>query len=265
MNVVKRYPDGNFSWVDLATTDAEGAKVFYSGLFGWQTVDVPTDMGTIYTMLQIDGYNVAGLSQMDPNTQAQGMPSFWSSYIKHDDVDAVAAKITEAGGNLMFPPMDVMESGRMTMAMDPSGAAFGVWQPKNHIGSQLVNVPNALVWNELQTRDVEAAKNFFNAVFGWTYETDENGYVACLVNGRVHAGMMAIQESWGDVPPNWSVYFMVDDINTAVANAQELGGVVLVPPTAAGQVGNFSVIQDPQGGVFTAMQFKGPVDKPPGY
>ena len=45
MQVVKKYPDNLFSWVDLATTDPEGAKAFYGGLFGWEAEDKPTDMG----------------------------------------------------------------------------------------------------------------------------------------------------------------------------------------------------------------------------
>jgi uncharacterized protein len=266
MQIVKKYPDGIFCWVDLTTTDQEGAKAFYSRLFGWEMDDRPIDdIGSIYTMCQIEGYNVAGIGQMPPDMQAQGMPTFWMSYVKHDDADAVAARVSEAGGNLMMPPMDVMHEGRMLMAVDPSGAPFGVWQPKNHTGAQIVNAPNSLIWNELQTRDVEAAKSFFAHVFGWTYTTDANDYVVAAQDGRSQAGMMAIQESWGDVPPNWSVCFMVEDVETAVAKVNELGGNVLAPIMSAGEMGKFAVVQDPQGGVFTVMQFDGPVDPPPGY
>ncbi len=265
MQIVEKYPDGVFNWVDLATTDQEGAKAFYASLFGWEAIDVPTGMGSMYTMFKLDGQNVAGAGPLQPDMQAQGIPSHWSSYVKHDDVDAVAAKISAAGGTLLFPPMDVMQEGRMVMALDPTGAAFGVWQPKNHIGAQLVNKPNTLVWNELQTRDTEAAKAFYDAVFGWTYEFDASNYGLCLRDGRGQAGMMAIDESWGDVPSNWAVYFMVEDVETAVAKVKELGGNMLVPATAAGEMGKFSVVQDPQGGVFTVMEFNGPVDAPPGY
>lgn len=265
MKVVTGYPDGVFCWIDLATTDAEAAKSFYQALFGWQYEDVPSGMDSVYSMCQIDGKNVAGLSTLDAESQAQGIPTMWSSYVKHDDVDSVAAKVTEAGGTLMFPPMDVMDSGRMIFATDPTGAAFGVWQPKSHIGAQLVNMPNTLVWNELQTPDAEAAKSFYGAVFGWSGDTDPNGYVSYKADGRVHSGMMQIEESWGDVPPNWSVYIMVEDAAAASAKVKELGGNVLVPPTKAGEIGTFSVVQDPQGGIFSVMQFDGQVSPPPGH
>ena len=265
MQVVTRYPDGVFSWVDLGTTDTEAAKAFYSGLLGWSFLDIPTDSGPVYSMAQIDGKNVAGLGPLDPEMQAQGVPPFWTSYVKHDDVDAVATKAAEAGGTVMMPPFDIMDSGRMTMIQDPGGAMFGVWQPAAHIGAQLVNIPNTLVWNELNVKDVEAARTFYAAVFGWTYDIDESGYVSVKQDDRSQAGMMQIAEDWGDVPPNWSVYFLVEDAEAAVTKVQELGGNVLVPLTPAGEIGKFAVVKDPQGGVFSLIHYDGPASPPPGY
>ncbi len=57
---------------------------------------------------------------------------------------------------------------------------------------------------------------------------------------------------------------MIEDVEAAVRKAGELAGNVMVPPTQAGEMGRFAVVQDPQGGVFTVMQFSGPVDPPPG-
>ncbi len=265
MQVVKEYPDGIFCWVDLATTDPAGAKAFYSALFDWEIEDRPIDTGGVYTMLNLGGRSVAGLGELQPEMQAQGIPSHWMSYVKHDDVNSVAERVAAAGGVLLFPPMDVMEEGRMVMAQDPTGAIFGVWQPKRHTGAELVNQPNTLVWNELQTRDTAAAQEFYKSVFGWEGQADESGYVVFAQNGRRQAGMMQITESWGDVPPNWAVYFQVEDVASTLAHAQGLGANVLVPVTPAGEMGEFAVIQDPQGAVFTIMKFNGPSDPPPGY
>ena len=263
MHVVTEYPDGIFSWIDLSSTDIDAAKAFYSGLFGWEAVDVPTDMGPPYTMFKIEGKNVAGAGPMPPGMPEE-VPSHWTSYVNSKDVDTAVARITAAGGTVTMPPMDVMQEGRMAMAMAPDGSAFGIWQARNHIGAQLVNMPNTLVWNELQTRDIEGTKAFFAAVFDWTNETDPNGYVMYRKDGRMHAGSMKIDENWGDVPNNWSVYFLVEDVGAMVAKAQELGGNVIMPPTPAGEMGTFAVIADPSGGVFTIMKFNGPIDPPPG-
>ena len=126
MHVVTEYPDGIFSWVDLASSDVAAAKAFYQGLFGWESEDMfmPTDDGPvyIYTMFKLAGHNVAGLGPLPAEMQAQGVPSNWTSYVNHSDVDAIAEKITANGGTVIVPAMDVMDSGRMLMAMDPPRA-----------------------------------------------------------------------------------------------------------------------------------------------
>lgn len=265
MKVVTNYPDGIFSWVDLSSSDTKAAKNFYAGLFGWEAVDMDTDQGTIYTMFKLDGHNVAGLGPLDPSMQEQGIPSFWSSYVNHSNVDGIVEKAAAAGGTVLFPAMDVMEEGRMTMIQDPGGATFGVWQPKNHIGAQVVNHPNSLVWNELQTRMGEISQTFYQEVFGWEGQADESGYVTFSQDGRRHAGMILIDESWGPMPNMWATYFMVEDVEATAAKAQSLGGNILAEPTAAGEIGTFAVLQDPAGAVFTIIQFNGPTDPPPGH
>ena len=264
MQVVTEYPDGMFSWVDLTTTAAQAAKPFYSELFGWEVEERPIPHGGVYLMMKIDGKNVAGMGDMPPEMKEQGMPSVWTSYIKHDDVDGVAKKIAEAGGTPMGEPMDVMEEGRMLWAQDPPGASFGVWQPKNHIGAELVNRPNTLIWNELQTRDKAGAEAIYSAVFGWSSSSDETGYGMFAIGDRVQAGVLAMDESFGPIPPIWSVYFMVEDVDAAVEKAKTLGAAVHVPPTSAGEMGKFSTLADPTGAVFVVMQFNGEVDAPPG-
>ena len=265
MQVVKEYPNGVFSWIDLGTSDTEAAKSFYSGLFGWSFLDIPTSSGMVYSMAQIEGYNVCGLGPQDADMQAQGIPPFWTSYVKHDDVDSIAEKAVAAGGNFIFPPLDVEESGRMTIIQDPIGAMLGVWQPGQHIGAQLVNMPNTLTWNELMTRNLETVKTFYGTVFGWSYDVDPSGYVSCKAGDRVQAGMIAIDETMGDMPDSWGFYILVEDEESTATKAQELGGAVLVPPTPAGEIGKFAVVQDPQGAVFSIIKYDGPAVPPPGY
>lgn len=265
MQVVSSYPNNMFCWIDLNTTDAVAAKEFYGGLFGWDFIDVPTSMGVPYSLCQIGGYNVAGLSQMMPDMLEQKHPPVWTSYIKHDDADAAAAAVAAAGGRVLAPPMDVMEAGRMALIQDPAGAVVGIWQPKENTGAQLVNIPNALVWNELQTRDTASAVEFYRAAFGWGYLQDPSGYHLFKLGERIQAGMFLLDESMADIPPNWSVYFMSEEIEATTAKAKELGAVIYVSPTKIDDMGSFSVFQDPQGAMFTAMQFDGPVDAPPGY
>jgi uncharacterized protein len=267
MNKVTAYPDGVFCWVDLATTDLEGAKAFYSQLFGWEADDSPLPGGMTYTTFRLDGHSVAGMGPLMPEQQTAGVPAHWSSYVKHDDAEAIAERISAAGGTLILPPMDVMEEGRMLMAQDPTGAVFGVWQPGRHTGAQRVNAPNSLVWNELQTRDhnVESAIQFYNQVFGWTERRPEPGYVGLAVDGRRQAGILPLDESRANIPSNWAVYFLVENVAATVQSAQALDAEIHVPETALDERSSFAVIRDPQGAYFNVVHWPDEwIDPPPG-
>lgn len=259
MNAVQSYPDGLFNWVDLSTPDMERAKAFYTGLFAWDARDVTTDQGTIYTMFSLEGQTVAGMGP----AQAAQSAAFWASYVKHSDVDSIAKHASEAGGEVVMPPMDVMSEGRTTFLKDPTGAVFGVWQPKDHIGAERVNAPGALVWNELQTQNPDAAGKFYEAVFGWQLAADDTGYVMVKNGERVQAGMIDMSQDHPDMPAHWAVYFMVTDVKASTEKIAALGGKVISPNIDAGDMGVFTIAQDPQGAMFVIMEFKGQVDSPP--
>ena len=265
MQEVARFPHGTFSWVDLTTTDQEGAKQFYTAVFGWETTDIPIDENNVYTMFNLNGKNVAAVSAMQPEQQAQGMPPHWTSYITVDNVDEVAGKVEEAGGTLMAPPFDVMGSGRMAVIQDPTGAIVALWQPINHIGASYINVPGSLSWNELNTRDAEKAGEFFNKLLGWEVgtQTEPNPYMYFLNNGRMNGGMMQMTEEWGDIPPNWMVYFAVENFDATLEKIKAEGGTIHVGPVDAPEVGRFGVIADPQGAMFTAIQLEQVDEVPP--
>ena len=121
----------------------------------------------IYTLLQKNGKNVAGLTQMDPDMQQQGIPTFWSSYIAVTKVDETAVKAKTLGGTLLFEPMDVMEFGRMVVIQDPAGAMISAWQGGIHKGADIFGEPGALAWCELRTQDTDTAAKFYDGLFGW--------------------------------------------------------------------------------------------------
>ncbi len=249
------YEHGVPSWVDLGTTDVADAKRFYAGLFGWEHGDMPTDQeGMDYTIFTKNGKVVAGAGPLPSNMA--GMPPFWNSYVNVVDVDDTVAKVAAAGGEVMMPAMDVMDQGRMAFAMDSTGAAIGFWQPGVHKGAQLVNEHGALVWNELMTDDVEAAKAFYAAALGWIAETApmEGGpmYTSFKVGEHYVAGMM---EKTPDMqfPNYWNVYFAVDDVDAAAARVTSLGGSLMSPPFET-PVGRMAVASDPQGAFFSIIK-----------
>lgn len=251
------YETGTFSWADLSTTDPEGAKAFYTELLGWDAEDIPVGDDAVYTMCRIGGKDVGAIAGQMEQEREQGVPPHWNSYITAHDLDERAAQVTELGGNLVMPPFDVMDVGRMAVAQDPTGAFFFLWQPKASIGAGLVNSPGALSWNELGTKDVKAAEGFYSQLFGWTYDPlDMNGqgtYDIIRRGERTNGGIRAQTEMEQNIPPNWLVYFGTDDCDASAAKAQQLGGNV-IQPTLQLPNGAFTVLADPQGAVFALFQ-----------
>jgi uncharacterized protein len=248
---------GTFSYVELATSDSAGAKDFYRGLFGWATEDVPISEGMTYTMLKLGGKTVGALYQSE-----QAPHPAWLSYVTVEDVDAAASRAKELSANVITEPFDVMEAGRMAVLQDPSGAVFAIWQAKEAIGAEVVNVPGSLTMNQLNTTDTGAAERFYTELFGWRAEQVAAGEQAfwSLYNGdRLNGAMMALpdQQAKAGVPSHWLVYFTSSDLDASVARIGELGGEVVVPPMPI-PAGRFAIARDPQGAVFAL--FEGEID-----
>jgi predicted enzyme related to lactoylglutathione lyase len=246
------YVPGTFSWVELGTTDAAGAKAFYGGLFGWEGVDFPVGDQGVYTMLQLDGMDVAALYEQG----ADGGPPAWLAYVTVADADAAGARVRELGGNLLSDPFDVFDAGRMVVARDPQGAVFALWQAARHIGAGRVNDVACFCWNELETSDPAAATRFYGELFGWRTRPVEGGAGYLVIEHGERTNGAVSQLADGDMP-RWNVYFTIASADEAVPRIGELGGRVLAGPIDA-TVGRFVVAEDPQGAAF--VLFEGDVD-----
>ena len=250
---------GTFSWVDLQTSDPDAARDFYGGLFGW-TYDIrPIGDGAAYAMALVDGEAAGAIAPMPPGAQ---FPPHWNSYVTVESADAVSERARELGGATPMEPFDVFDAGRMAVIADPTGAIVLGWEPKANPGAGRVNDPGCFTWNELGTKDPARAAEFYSALFGWTYDEQDMGPMGTyriIKNGdRSNGGIRAQSEMEADVPPNWLVYFTVEDIDAAVAKAGEQGGKVLAPVMALPMGSRIAVLADPQGAAFAF--FEGEVD-----
>ncbi len=245
-----QYTPGTFSWTDLTTTDQDGAKAFYSALFGWESEDMPVGDGVFYSMQRVDGKDVAAISPQQQQQRDAGVPPTWNSYVSVENADAVADRARELGATVHAPPFDVMEAGRMAVIQDPQGAHFLLWQANRHIGAALVNSPGALSWNELASPDMDGSTAFYSSLFGWTVEPFEGSPQPYLTikNGDSSNGGIRPLESPG-MPPHWLVYFAIDDLDQALAKVEQLGGVKHGGPMDIG-VAKIAVVADPQGAIF---------------
>ena len=253
---VDSHTAGTINWVDMVSTDLDAASAFYTGLFGWETEDMPMPGGGgVYRFFRLGGRDAAAGGSMPPEMQAQGIPSHWNVWVA-GDADQLTGKAAAAGGQVLMAPMTLAPSGRLAMIADPGGAAVGIWEADQHIGAGVVDEPGAMTWYEVNTRAFEENKRFYGEVFGWTAEPLEApgvNYATWKLGDRTVGGMLEMTDQWEGIPSSWMVYFAVTDTDEAARRATELGGSVGAPPfdTAFGRI---AVLVDPTGGHFSVVE-----------
>jgi predicted enzyme related to lactoylglutathione lyase len=286
------YIPGVPCWVDASEPDPEAALDFYGGLFGWEFEDVmPPSAGSRYVIARSEAsgwslFDASGASRSGDVAAVRSIPeaapptAVWNTYFWVDSANESAAKVREAGGGVVTEPFDFLDACRMAVCTDPEGAAFCVWEAREHKGAGLVNDPGSLNFNGLNTRDVAGARSFYGSVFGWEtldmpggaemwtlpgYGDYLEGYHPDLRKQMAEAGaaerfedvvatINPIADDQPDTPAHWSVTFATDDADATAAKATELGGTVIVPPFDAPWV-RMTVIADPQGATFIASKF----------
>jgi uncharacterized protein len=293
------YIPGVPCWVDVSEPDPEAALDFYGGLFGWEFEDVmPGGSESRYFIARGQAksssiFDTSGALRSGEVAAVRSIPEaapprpMWNTYFWVESADEAASQVSAAGGNVVVQPFDFMDACRTAVFTDPEGAAFGVWEAKEHKGARLVNDPGAVVFNNLNTRDVDGAKSFYGSVFGWRTGPIGGGAEGWTLPGygdwlerEHHPGLrkqmaeagaprgfedvvgsiVPIADDQPDTPPHWSVTFAVADADATAAKATELGGTVIVPPFDAPwstptYTIRITVVADPQGATFSGSKF----------
>jgi predicted enzyme related to lactoylglutathione lyase len=264
MSERREYAPGEFCWVDLATTDLEAAKAFYTDVLGvdWQVAPGPPEATGGYGFLVKDGKPVAGIG---PVREEVDSPA-WSSYVKVEDADATAERVRSAGGQVLAGPMDLPnESGRAAVCQDPTSAVICIYQQQRHRGAELVNEPGTWTWTNLLTRDIERVQDFYGQVFGWT-ATQPEGAPDFIWNWQVEGqrwpeGLAGLMRIGTDMPPNappyWQVYLMVEDVDQAVEKTKAAGGRLIFGPLDT-PIARIATVFDPQGASVSLLESRYP-------
>jgi hypothetical protein len=279
MGVVRTYPEGVPSWIDIEHQDVEAALAFYRGLFGWTFADAtPPGASTSY-VARLHGLDAAGIGGAAESTDRVSGQSAWNTYVAVTDADTAAARIAAAGGQVLVGPADVGQVGRSVVCADPFGVPFRLWQARQRLGAQAVNTPGAWNFSDLHAADLAASAAFYSEVFGWA--VDDLGFAMMIrlpgygdhleatsdpqIRTR-QAGVAAppgfadaigwLAPVSADEPPHWHVSFTVADRDATATAAERLGGTVLARTESDWT--RDALIRDPQGGVFTTSQFTPP-------
>ena len=251
-------------WVETWQDDANRAVEYYGRLFGWETAEpLSADTGTFH-MCRLRGRDVAGIGSPIPEG-APPVPT-WTTFVQVESAAEGAAKVKEAGGDVVVEPFESLEGGRLVIAADPTGAMFAAWEQAEHRGAQVINEPGAWAMSMLVTPEPEAAVRFYRDVFGWATESfgmggEEvimftlPGYVGGEPEQPVPRDVVATIAPPGaaaGAPPHWSVDFWVRDPDEAARLTKEMGGLVLAEPFEVPDIGmRQAALADPQGATFT--------------
>ena len=240
-------------WADLSTPDVSKARAFYGELFGWSFTGGDDEKMGFYTTCNLKGRRVAALAKQQSPSQS---PT-WTIYFATESTDATAKKVEAAGGKTLAPPTDIMDFGRMALFQDPTGATFGVWQPKSHIGMQVHGDPGAMAWHEVYTRDAKKALAFYTRVFGLEaqkMESDAMEYWTLHAGDHVVGGLMQMGSHHPkEEGSHWNTYFAVSDADAATKKLEQLGGKVRQPAFDT-PYGRMSAVTDPFGAEFCLIK-----------
>lgn len=115
-----------FVHVELNTTDLAKAKGFYGALFDWTLEEMPVGEGMTYTLIKVgDGTGGGMMTHPMP-----GGPSVWLPYVLVDDIRAATEKARGLGARVIVESKSVTDIGWLSVIVDPTGAALGMWQAK---------------------------------------------------------------------------------------------------------------------------------------
>ena len=248
----KRLP-GKFVWADLVTYDAPAAVKFYKGLFGWTFSDYNG-----YIIADNDDMPVAGIFQKPRPADPQAKPR-WFGYISVPNVEKAATAVVKGGGRVLAPARKFPGRGDQAVFMDPEGALFGAIRSSSGDPQDYEADVGDWIWIQMWSRDSLKSAEFYGSVVG--YEVEENTASArtndyVLVSEKYARGtVLQLPADDKQLRPTWLLFVRVKNVIEAVAKAQELGGKVLIAPSAELFQDHVAVIADPTGAAVGLLEW----------
>jgi uncharacterized protein len=248
---------GKFAWYEYMGDDREAATDFYTHVVGWTAKDAGMP-GFPYELLSVGDAMVGGIMDIPAEAKAMGAKPCWMSYIWVEDVDAMARKLTAAGGKVWKEPSDIPGIGRFAVVADPYGGGFMLF--RDHGGnpppSPPPGTPGLVGWRELHADDGAKAFAFYCDFFGWKprgeFDMGPMGVYRMFDTGHGQQG--GIMTRMPQTPMSfWLYYFDVSGLDAAVERINARGGHVINGPHEV--PGGQWVVQatDPHGAMFALV------------
>ena len=255
-------PTGRFIWYELMTGDPGGAKAFYDAVVGW-SISEPLPDAHGYRMIgRSDGGFAGGVLPINDEMREKGARPGWLGYIHVANVDEAVRQIEQQGGKTWMPPTDIPMAGRVALVTDPQDAPIYVMTPTPPEGNPdaqsdvfSTHAVERCAWNELVTRDLEAAKLFYTGQFGWTLgDTMPMGEMGDYQFIHAAGERIGAMFAPGDRQPAWRFCFRVDSLERSLDALKAGGGEILFGPTEVPGGGRIIQANDPEGAFFMIIE-----------
>ena len=197
---------GRPCWIDITVTNAEDRErlvAFLCDVFGWTFEVTGPDTG-YYTMLREDGADVAAVGQQQTGSAR------WVTFLSTTDISAATARVRACGGQVVLEPMSIMRAGSMALAIDPTGAVFGLWQPDLFAGFPDVIAPGCPEWFHHGSQDPDVAARFYGEAFDL----------------QVIRGYFSLGRNMAGNPSDLRPVILVDDLADVEARITRAGGEI---------------------------------------
>ncbi|MYX13097.1 GNAT family N-acetyltransferase [Streptomyces sp. SID8374] len=201
-------PLNEFCWMDLKTRDPSGTAAFFSSVLGWDFAVDENDWRKAVSFSTGD-HRIGGVSDLARPVYPPGTPAHIAYYLAVDDVDHRTAVAAAHGAQVLVPPFDAGDQGRIATLIDPVGAAVSLWRPSGFAGWPVSPpdgagaVPHHAV---LACEDPERARHFYAAVTG------------------APPARAAFLEASTATAPQWELVLAVGDPDGVAARARDHGG-----------------------------------------
>lgn len=248
-----QHDPGRIVWRDLITDEPASSRRFYEELFGWEFESVGNlfNLGgeDVYSLIRHNGRLIGGMVNENRLKNQADDISQWVVLMSVADVDAAAADFRARGGEVLTPPTDVADRGRMAIVVDPQGALLALVQTAG--GDPDVHEPGYgdFLWDELWTTDLAAATDFYAGLTGLESNDRTLGantaYRTLDRGDRPTLGIMP--HPIEDQRPVWVTYIRVQDPAAITARVEALGGTVYLEAQDRPLGGQVALIADPSG------------------
>ncbi|MCB9787129.1 MAG: VOC family protein [Deltaproteobacteria bacterium] len=243
---------GHFVWYELMSSDPARSAAWYTELFGWTVAEMEIPDG-VYRVLREGEDGIAGITRSPADSP---MPDHWLGYISAEP-DSVAARTRAFEGQVLVPPMDMPEVGRLTVVLDPQGASIAAF--KGVSGDPPVKTPipvGRFCWSHLHSTDVIGSQSFYQMAFPLAAKPRDDG--SMLLTAKPDGAEVAtVAQAPADTPASWLHYVIVSDLEASTARAVELGASVVHANQKYEGYGTGTVIADPTGAVLALFQPQG--------